>query len=50
MNVNEITKAIIGEAVVVEIKAVERLAPVQDAQLLTYSRFGRLEGGSPDQF
>ena len=31
---------IVAEAVVVEIKAVERLAPVHDAQLLTYLRLG----------
>ena len=31
---------IVAEAVVVEIKVVERLAPVHDAQLLTYLRLG----------
>ena len=31
---------IVAGAVVVEIKAVERLAPVHDAQLLTYLRLG----------
>ena len=31
---------IVAETVVVEIKAVERLAPVHDAQLLTYLRLG----------
>ena len=31
---------LVGELVVVEIKAVEQLAPVHDAQLLTYLRVG----------
>ncbi len=31
---------VVGEAVVVEIKAVEQLVPIHDAQLLTYLRLG----------
>ena len=31
---------IVAEAVVVELKTVDRLAPVHDAQLLTYLRLG----------
>ena len=31
---------IVADAVVVELKTVDRLAPVHDAQLLTYSRLG----------
>ena len=37
MQANEITEAVIG-SVIVEVKAVERLAPVHEAQLLTYLR------------
>ena len=31
---------LVADAVVVEVKAVERLAPVHEAQLLTYLRLG----------
>src|SRR5260370_30937188 len=36
---------LVAGCVVVEVKSVEALAPVRDAQLLTYLRLGRWRGG-----
>jgi GxxExxY protein len=36
---------VVGGAIVLEIKAVERLIPIDDAQLLNYMRIARLRAG-----
>ena len=39
-NFNELSEAIIGAAILLEIKAIDSLLPIHDAQLLTYLRLG----------
>ncbi len=39
----------VADAVVVEVKAVDRITPLHEAQLLTYLRLGGWEGGPPHQ-
>ncbi len=41
---------IVEEGVILEIKAVEHLAPIHHEQLLSYLRFFREEGGLDSQF
>jgi GxxExxY protein len=41
---------LVGDAVVVEIKSVEALTPIHEAQLLTYLQIGRMESRIADQF
>jgi GxxExxY protein len=40
---------LVADSVVVEIKAIDALAPIHDAQLLTYLRLGGLARGFADQ-
>jgi len=39
-NFSELSEAIIGAAILLEIKAIDSLLPIHDAQLLTYLRLG----------